>query len=237
MKASADYAQEYDPEEDFDRWYTILAARRIAPMLAPGTSILELGSATGAMTSRLAGQGRQITCIERSAVYVARARTRGLPGVAVHHATVGDPLPASGPFDDILAINLLHELPDAGATLRPLLPALAPGGRLHVTLPNPHSLHRLAAVATGLLAEPCELSDRGRRLHTLRLQRAEDFVRDMADLGLREIHREGLLVKPLPNAAMAALSDLMIEAWDALARDLPDHGAMTWFVFVRHAAA
>ena len=28
----------------------------------------------------------------------------------------------------------------------------------------------------------------------------------------------------------------MIEAWDVLARHLPDHAAMTWFVFV-HAAA
>lgn len=236
MKACADYAQDYDPDRDFDRWYTILAARRIAPLLAPGARILELGSATGAMTSLLAGQDRQITCIERSAAYVAHARARGLAGVTVRHAAIGDPLEGEGRFDAILATNLFHEVPDVTETLRRLLPALASHGRLHITLPNPASLHRIAAVANGLLSGLCELSDRGRRLHTLRLLYPADIVRCLADLGMREIRREGILVKPLPNAAMAALSAPMIEAWDALAHELPDHAAMTWFVFVRHAA-
>ena len=230
-----DYAAEYDPDTDFDRWYTTLAARRIRPWLGPGETILEIGSATCALTQALAGEGRRFTCIERAAPYVDRARARQLPGVHIECRPIETFAPTTR-FDHVLAVNVLHELPTRDQVLRTLIPALRPGGTLHVTLPNPRSLHRLTALGRGLIDALTDISARGRRYDTVRLEEADAFAEAMAALGLRQIHREAILVKPLPNDAMDRLSPELIEAWDDLAHALPAHGAMTLFTF-RHADA
>ncbi len=223
----------YDPDEDFDRWYTTLAARRIRPHLAPADHVLELGSATGLMTTALTGEGRRFTCIERSSAYLARTTPR--PGVRLVHSTI-EAFAPDDDFDRILAVNILHELPDPDAALRRLLPRLRPHGHLHVTLPNPCSLHRLSAHGAGLIGDLADPSPRGLAFQTLRLPTAASVIAAMGALGLDLIDRGAILPKPLPNAAMACLSDPLIEAWDALSPLLPDHGAMTWFMF-RHAHA
>ena len=225
-----DYAERYDPELDFDRWYTVLAARRILPHLRPGQRVLELGSATGAMTAALAGEGRRFTCVERSAAYAARAPR--LPGVDTVLSGIEAFVPA-GRYDHILAVNVLHELEAPKAALRRLLPHLAPEGRLHVTLPNPASLHRLSAAGAGLIAHPAAPSARGLSFGTRRMGGIGETVGSLSALGLRLLARSAILPKPLPNADMDAVSDELIEAWDALSPSLPDHGAMTWFLFGR----
>ena len=53
----------------------------------------------------------------------------------------------------------------------------------------------------------------------------------MAQHGLAERARQGVLVKPLPNAAMERVSEPLIEAWNDLARHLPGNAAMTYFIF------
>ncbi len=230
MSASAGYAAHYDPDQDFDRWYTTITARRLAARIPAACRILELGSATGAITQALAAPGREIVCVERAATYLAIARQRALPGVALHHTSI-EAFDDPGRFDHILAIHVLHELPDRAAVLGRLVRLLSPGGTLHVTLPNPASLHRLSARGAGMIDDLCALSSRGRRLHTVQLQHAAAVTAEMAAHGLIEVWREAILVKPLPNAAMALVSDALIEAWAALAPTLPDHGALTYFGF------
>lgn len=227
---ACDYAAIYDPETDFDRWYTLLTAKRILGHLQPGQSILELGSATGLLTQALAAEGRDIVCLERAATYIARARARNLPNVEIRETNIEDDT-SDRRFDHVLAINVLHEINDPAALLLRLRDRLAPAGLLHVTLPNPNSLHRLSAHAAGMIESPSALSGRGQRFGTLRLQTADAFAASLASIGLREVRRESILIKPLPNAAMAALSDDIIEAYDALSAALPESGAMFYSVF------
>ncbi len=231
--APVDYATTYDPEADFDRCYTLFAARRIAPRLGDATRVLEAGSATGVMTAEIAGRGRQITCIERSPIYAMQARARRLPGVEVVETLVQDLRPGL-PFDHALATNLLHEFADPGAMLRLLAGLLRPGGLLHVTLPNPRSLHRLVAHHAGLLDDLCEMRLPPPNAQHFRLHHAEAFEAMARAAGLEPLSREGILVKPLPNAEMAKLPTAVLEGFDALARELPDHGAMTYFILRRH---
>lgn len=231
-KATTDYSIVYDPDLDFDRWYTTLSARRIARSLGTTDRVLELGSATGLLTQELAGLDRRFVCVERSDKYVARARARSLPGVQIEHCTV-EAFQSDDDFDHVLAINVLHEVEDQRAVAERLMRFLRPNGRLHVTLPNPRSLHRLSALGSGMIGDLCAMSARGEKYQTRRLQYAEEFVDAMAELGLEEIVREPILTKPLPNAVMEQLSDEVIEAYADLAWALPEFGAMNYFVFRR----
>ena len=227
-----DYSKEYDPDLDFDRWYTTLSARRIAKVLRPADQVLELGSATGLLTQALAGSNRRFVCVERSDSYIARARARCLPGVHFEHCTIEE-FQSRETFDQILAINVLHEVEDQRAVVEQLIRLMSPDGRLHVTLPNPQSLHRLSALGSGMISDLCQMSARGDKYQTRRLQHPEEFVAAMEELEIVEILREPILAKPLPNAAMELLSDELIEAYAELAWSLPKFGAMNYFVFRR----
>jgi 2-polyprenyl-3-methyl-5-hydroxy-6-metoxy-1,4-benzoquinol methylase len=227
-----DYSHEYDPDLDFDRWYTKLSARRIVKNLNRGDCILEAGSATGLLTRELAGHARRFVCVERSASYVACARARGLPDVWIEHSTI-EAFQSSETFDHVLAINVLHDVEDQVAVVKRLMEFMRPEGMLHVTLPNPQSLHRLSALGSGMISDLCELSARGKKYKTRRFQYADEFVALMSQLQLIETLRQPVLVKPLPNAAMEQLSDELIAAYDALSLVLPEFGAMTYFVFRR----
>jgi 2-polyprenyl-3-methyl-5-hydroxy-6-metoxy-1,4-benzoquinol methylase len=231
-KEISDYSMVYDPDLDFDRWYTTLSARRITRSLGVSDRILELGSATGLLTQALAGSDRRFVCVERSDRYVAHARTRSLPGVQIVHCTIEE-FQTEDTFDHVLAINVLHEVENQRTVVEHLMQFLRPNGQLHVTLPNPRSLHRLSALGSGMIEDLCAMSERGEMYQTRRLQYAEEFVAAMAELGLYEIVREPILAKPLHNAAMEQLSDELIEAYAELACALPEFGAMNYFVFRR----
>ena len=143
-----DYSSDYDPDADFDRWYTALTARLIAPQLGAADRVLELGSATGALTQRLAGQQRRIICVERAPAYIARgARTgpAGRPALRKHDRG----LCSSGPVRPYSGDQRPARISGRAALLCRIRAMLAPEGRLHVTLPNPESLHRLSALAPG----------------------------------------------------------------------------------------
>jgi SAM-dependent methyltransferase len=228
--SEAEYSAIYDPETDFDRWYTTFTARRIAPQLGDEASILEVGSATGMLTSLLCGGNRRFVCIERSAAYVERARAKRLPGVEIVHASI-ESAPVRDSFDHVLAINVLHEIPQLERVVRSFSERLNPEGVLHVSLPNPHSLHRLVALAAKLISDLREVSERGRRYSTLRLYGADEFAQMMSGWGFEETTRASIMVKPLPNAEMERLPDAVIEAFDAVTATLPDLGSMNYFTF------
>lgn len=225
-----DYTEIYDPETDFDRWYTVLTARRIAPCLQAGQNVLEIGSATGLLTQALLERQCRIVCIERSHDYAMRARGKNMPDVEIHEQTVESFVP-DRMFDHILAINILHEIPDFLSVVGKLRACLASGGELHVTLPNPFSLHRLSARGAGMIDQLDAPSDRGQSYGTLRLLTPDSLADILKTLNLKEVRREAILVKPLPNSGMAVLSDEIIEAYQELAQDMPDNGALTYQVF------
>jgi SAM-dependent methyltransferase len=228
-----DYSATYDPDTDFDVRYTIATGRRIARWIRPGDRVLELGCATGAMTEHLAAPGARLTCVDRSDAYLDRLRARGLELARVVEGDVERLDLGDGPWDHAVATNLLHELADPLAFLRRTGAALAPGGLLHVTLQNPHSLHRLLAFEMGLIDDVEELSDRGRAYGSTRLWRAEDLMKLAGEAGLEVAHREGVFLKPFANDQMATLSDEILDALEKVALRLPEVSAMTYLVLRR----
>ena len=79
MSSVVDYSSTYDPDVDFDAWYTDVTAAAVVDHIRDGDRVLELGCATGRMSARLARAGAEILGVDRSATYVERATQRNLP--------------------------------------------------------------------------------------------------------------------------------------------------------------
>jgi 2-polyprenyl-3-methyl-5-hydroxy-6-metoxy-1,4-benzoquinol methylase len=227
-----DYAAVYDPDTDFDSWYTRATGAAVARRLQPGDRVLELGCATGLMTASFVAAGATVVGVDRSEVYLRRARARGLDGARFVQGDV-EAYDHGGPYDHVVATNLIHELPDPDRFLRRCLERLDVGGHLHLSLQNPYSVHRLAALELGLITDLREISARGQQFSTLQLYDAEQLADLGKAAGLTLVEQEGVMLKPLPNDRMAALPDLVLEGFVAVARHFPRHCAMNYLVFQR----
>jgi ubiquinone/menaquinone biosynthesis C-methylase UbiE len=100
----------------------------------PGGDVVELGCGTGLYTRAYAPACRQVLATDVSAPMVESARRAlaALPNVSVQLAdAVATGLPA-GSADAVVAVNLLHIVPDAAAVLAEARRLLRPGGVLVV---------------------------------------------------------------------------------------------------------
>ncbi len=229
-----DYSDRYDPDTDFDRHYTVATGTRIRRWFRPGDAVLELGCATGLMTSLFTERDVRVDAVERTPAYHARAVARGLPGATFHLADIDDH--RGGPYQHVVAAHVVNELPDPRALLQRIRSEfLAPGGLVHVSLTNPHSLHRLVALEMGLLQSAAGLSDRGRALATVEIFDADRLEALAGEAGLACVHREPVLLKPFTNDQLAGLPDEVIAGLDRVARHFPEHGALNYAIFVADA--
>jgi len=93
---------------------------------------LEVGANTGDLVEALLRRSVNISGCDVDTVAVEVAQRAGLP------ITVSDlsEHPPQGEYDVILMVHTLEHVPDAGAMLRNLAGSLAPGGLLHICVPN-----------------------------------------------------------------------------------------------------
>ncbi len=231
------YAAIYDPDVDFDRWYTKASAGRIARWMGPGERVLELGCATGAMTIAFARTGARIVALDHAWPYLMRLRLRAdHPDTGPPPAVMADieRLPfRSGCADHLVAANVIHELDEPTAFLGRCRESLATDGLLHLTHQNPRSLHRLVAREMGLIDDLSAVSARGTEFGTRRLHTADELSALAAAAGLHEVHREGIMLKPLPNSLMEQLPDEVVEGFVRAGHLDPERCAINYLVFDR----
>lgn len=123
-------AQKYakSPIRDEDAYRQSLA--RTSTYLRAGDRVLELGCGTGTTAVELAPQVGEITASDLSAAMLAigqsRAAEAGVGNIRFHQ---GDACSApEGPFDVVMAHNLLHLLPDLQQVLELIAQRLPAGG-------------------------------------------------------------------------------------------------------------
>ena len=198
--------------------------------------LLEVGCAERPLFLDLPGQ--EAVVVEPTAVFAAEARRMAAdrPGVTVVEALLEEAPAAElgGPFDLVVVSGLLHEVPDPQRLLRAARGACAPDGVVHVNVPSAGSLHRLLAVAMGLIPDPAAESETQRRLQQRHVYDAAGLDRELADAGLRVLERGSILVKPFTHAQMQQLvdagflTDALLDGLDRLTELLPELGSEIW---------
>ena len=139
-----------------------------------------------------------------------------------------------GPFDMVVVSCLLHEVPDPQRLLSAARNLCAVGGVLHVNVPSARSLHRLLAVAMGLIPDVATESDTQRTMQQRGVYDAAGLEGELRRAGFAVRHRGSIFVKPFTHAQMQRLVDerfltpQMLDGLDALADLIPDLGSELW---------
>ena len=227
-----DYSVSYDPDAEFDRYYTLATSRAIAPHIKTTDTVIELGSATALMAAEIISLSpvAHWLGIERSETYLEKARARHLPNAEFVKGDLNDLPQLDRCFDHVLATNVLHEVADPLVFLAACRDLTGSGGKVHLTLQNPSSIHRLAALEMGLIESLTEVASRGAQWGTTRLWSADDLSALAEQAGLRTMSRAGVLLKPLPNADMEKLAPTVMDGFERAGRYFPEHCAMNYLV-------
>lgn len=101
--------------------------------LAPTDRVLELGCGTAATAQELSGHVAEITATDISPAMIEIGRSKvaeaGIQNITLITGAAGDPQVAGGaPYDAVLALNLLHLLPNQAEALAQIHANLKPGG-------------------------------------------------------------------------------------------------------------
>ena len=211
-----------NPAEQFDYWLKRLQASTVKPWLV-GRRALELGCATGELSTLLVDAVDSYTIVEGSEVNIEIARQR-LPEVEFVHSMWED-FSTEERFSDIVLFNALEHIDDPVGLLRQCRPWLGEGGRVHVVVPNGLSLHRLVGTEMGMQPNPLFVTDGDTAQGHVRNYTLDLLMEHLREAGLHSVHSQGIFLKVLSNRQMLDWDWELIRAMHAVAARLPEHAA------------
>jgi trans-aconitate methyltransferase len=218
-----------DPTREFDYYLKRLQTQTITPWLT-GTRVLELGCATGELTSLLAPLSDTYDVVEGSATNVEVARAR-VPS-ANFVVSMWEDFEPEAQYSDVVLCNALEHVAEPVALLHRVVRWLAPEGRVHVAVPNGHSLHRLVGVEMGLQPDPLSLTPGDVEQGHVRNYTVDTLRADLVAGGLAVRHWEGIFLKVLANRQMLDWDWNLIRALHAVGSRMPEHAAELYAVAV-----
>ncbi len=173
--------------------------------------------------------------IEPSPAFALRARalSERHPSLRVHQQTLEQAAITLRHVcpDVVLVSALLHEVADEERFLSALRLLCGPETRVHLDVPNAHSLHRLLAVAMGLLDAPTAASPRATALQQHRTYDAARLASTLERHGFAIERAGSYFLKPLSHAQLAnglrsgIITDAYLRACDAVCAAAPASGA------------
>jgi SAM-dependent methyltransferase len=216
-----------DPSQEFDFHLKRIQAEAIRTMLV-GDAVLELGCATGELTGLVSPGLAHYEIVEGSSRNVEATRAR-VPS-AIVHTSLWEEFETEARFSDVLIVCALEHVDEPVPLLRRSARWLAPGGRIHVIVPNADSLHRMVGVEMGFLPERTAPSESDLRIGHRRVYTIESLTADIHQAGLQVLHWEGLFLKVLANSQMLDWDPELIRALAVVGRRLPAYCAELYAV-------
>lgn len=216
-------AEWYRSREDFD-YNLIKYGMQVLRHHAAGPRVLEMGCADGVMTEELVATFPKVEVVDGSVAYIEETRRRA-PGVAAFHLALFEEFTPHGTFNSIIMARVLEHLADPVGILRRASAWLAPGGAIHVVVPNAESLHRRIGLAMGLIQRLDELHERDLKAGHRRVYDVDTLHRDVEAAGLTIINWTGIFLKPLSNDQMRSWPKELLDALFTVGRDLPRYCA------------
>ena len=232
-----DYTAQYSalPFEAIQLKYRRALVLREIKRIAP-KRLLEIGCGELPLFTHLSDD-IEITVLEPAAEFASNAcqLSKGRNRVNIVQSYVEEFNPVKTDFDMIVLSSVLHEVNDPAAMLASVLRLCGPSTVLHVVVPNARSLHRLLAVAMGLIPEPGVQSDTQRTMQQRATIYDADSLRgELAQAGFEIAECGSLFVKPFTHAQMQRLVDegfmtpTMLDGLDKLMNWLPEFGSEIW---------
>lgn len=179
----------------------------------------------------------QHTVVEPSIEFYENALSlaQGRSNINVIHGLIEDFKGGEDNFDMIVVSCVLHEINDPQTFLGAIRRLCNPTTKVHINVPNAHSLHRLLAVAMGLIPNESAQSDTQKKMQ----QRSTVFnltslKEQIGRAGFSIVDSGSIFVKPFTHAQMQSLVDIgfmttdMLNGLDHLVEYLPDLGSEIW---------
>jgi 2-polyprenyl-3-methyl-5-hydroxy-6-metoxy-1,4-benzoquinol methylase len=193
-----------------------------------GPEGLELGPAEGEMTQFLIGDFSRLTVVDGSSELLAQIPE--YTNLTKIHSLFEDFVPEQR-FNTIIMEHVLEHVDHPLKLLERAKKWLAPHGNLLIGVPNANSIHRLAAVKMGLLAQQCELNSRDHALGHRRVYTHDTLKAAIRGAGLNLIEIGGVFFKPLSNKQIQDhWSEEMIQGFYELGKDFPKYAAELYAV-------
>jgi 2-polyprenyl-3-methyl-5-hydroxy-6-metoxy-1,4-benzoquinol methylase len=187
----------------------------ISQMIAPGSTVLDLGAATGKLGLHLRDRkGCTVDGVEfdSGAAALARPHYRKLLELDLRVANLGEHFPA-GAYSAIVCADVLEHLADPGRVLDQLHSLLAQGGHVLISIPNVGYAGVIAGLLTGEFRyRPTGLLD---STH-LRFFTRASLLELLADHGFGALGIRPIIIRPadseFANGTLEKLSPSLLEA-------------------------
>ena len=137
-------------------------------------------------------------------------------------------------FDMIVLSCLLHEVDDPDSLLAAVRHLCMSDTVVHINVPNANSMHRLLALAMGIIASTDSLSETQRVMQQRLVYDVHKLRADICKAGFEILDEGSLFVKPFTHAQMQTLVDVgfmsttMLDGLSQLANIIPGLGSEIW---------
>jgi len=224
LRRIEDISEFYSPtsgKKDFD-YYLIKFSVEVIKKFLIGEDVLELGCAKGTSTFLLSSVCKKITVVEASQNNIrhAKRRVKSKKKVKFVHSLWEDFYPQYK-FTDVIASGVLEHCRDPVSLLKKIRTWIENRGRIHIVVPNAHSLHRKLGVYMGIIKDVHQLHHRDIQMGHFRVYDRDLLFKDIQSAGLKVYHWEGIFLKPFPNDRMLHLPKDIIEGLYKLGKEFP----------------
>jgi len=191
---------------EFEKKLAIYSAKVLSNFLN-GKNVLELGAGFGHTTKEIAKVSKKITVVDIEQEFL------DLVDIECQKVCVDWlKFKSDEKFSDIVLFRGIDYMKEPSKLLKHIKTFMDKDSKLHILVPNNHSIHRLVGFYAGL-DNPFELSQNDINVGHLHSFNLESLIYLLQKEGFKIIHQEGIGFKPLSNSQMDKLDENIQEAF------------------------